>query len=116
MNSAEFTVFDLAAIAVNLAVAYLVVLKEPQPIALLIPILAVTSVITGIIPNRVKSTDQPSAAISDFRTILHLISFVCYAAILLMRFSILEAFGLSIVIGIVTSVFFLITNLILNKL
>ena len=116
MNSAEFTVFDLAAIAINLAVAYYVVLKEPQPVAVLIPILAITSVITGIIPNRTKSTDQPSAAISDFRTILHLISFVCYAAILLMRFSVLEAFGFAIVTGILTAIFFLITNLTLNNL
>ena len=116
MNCLEFTIFDLAAIAVNLAIAYLVVLKSPQPVALLIPILAATSVVTGIIPNRVKSTDTPSAAVTQFRLILHLISFVCYAAILLMRFNLLEALGFTIVTGLLTALFFLITNLTLNKL
>jgi hypothetical protein len=115
MNSLEFTIYDLAAIAINLAVAYFVILKSPQPVALLIPILAATSVATGIIQNRMKPTDS-SAALTEFRSIAHVISFVCYVAILLMRFSILESLGFAIVTGFLAGLFFLITNLTLNKL
>ena len=115
MNSLEFTVFDLVAVAVNLAVAYLVILKSPQPVILLIPILAATSVVTGIIPNRMKPTDK-SVTLTDFRILLHTISFALYIAILLMRFSILETFGFVIVTGLLAAIFFLITNLTLNNL
>jgi hypothetical protein len=115
MNSVEITFYDLAAIAVNLAVAYFVILKSPQPVTLLIPILAATSVVTGIIQNRLKPTDS-SVALTDVRIILNHISFVGYIAILLMRFNILEALGFTIVTGLLTGIFFLITNLTLNNL
>jgi len=115
MNSVEFTIYDLAAIAVNLAVAYFVILKSPQPVTLLIPILAATSVVTGIIQNRMKPTDS-SPALTEVRIILNHVSFVGYIAILLMRFSILESLGFTIVTGLLTGLFFLITNLTLNNL
>lgn len=115
MNSLEFTVYDLAAIAVNLAVAYFVILKSPQPVTLLIPILAATSVITGIIQNRMKPTDS-APALTYVRIILNHISFVGYIALLLMRFSIIESIGFTIVTGLLTGLFFLITNLTLNNL
>ena len=115
MNSLEFTIYDLAAIAVNLAVAYFVILKSPQPVTLLIPILAATSVVTGIIQNRLKPTDS-SPVLTEFRSLFHIISFICYFAILLMRFSILESLGFTIVTGLLTGLFFLITNLTLNNL
>lgn len=115
MNSVEFTLFDLAAIAVNLAVAYFVILQSPQPVTLLIPILAATSVVTGIIQNRMKPTDS-SIALTDVRMILNHISFVGYIGLLLMRFSVLEAIGFTIVTSLLTGLFFLITNLTLNNL
>jgi len=115
MNSVEFTVFDLAAIAVNLAVAYFVVLKSPQPVSLLIPILAATSVVTGILQNRMKPTDH-SVSLTDFRISLHTISFIGYIVILLMRFNPLETLGFVLVTGLLTALFFLLTNLTLNKL
>jgi len=115
MNSVEFTIYDLAAITVNLAVAYFVILQSPQPVALLIPILAATSVVTGIVQNRMKPTDS-SAALTDIRIILNHISFVGYIALLLMRFTILESFGFVILTGLLTGLFFLITNITLNNL
>jgi hypothetical protein len=115
MNSVEFTLLDIAAIAINIAVAYLVTLRAPQPAAVIIPLLAVTSVATGILLNRVKAPNS-SAALTEFRSILHLISFVGYVAILLMRFSIIETVGFVIVTGLLTGLFFLLTNLTLNKL
>ena len=115
MNSLEFTVYDLAAIAINLAVAYFVILKSPQPVTLLIPILAATSVVTGIIQNRLKPTDS-APALTEFRSLVHTISFICYFAILLMRFSIIESLGFAVVTGFLASIFFLITNLTMNNL
>lgn len=115
MNSVEFTIYDLAAIAINLAVAYFVILKSPQPVILLIPILAATSVATGIIQNRMKPTDS-SPTLTEVRIILNHISFVGYIAILLMRFSIIESIGFALVTGLLTALFFLITNLTLNNL
>jgi hypothetical protein len=115
MNSVEFTIYDLAAIAINLAVAYFVILKSPQPVVLLIPILAATSVVTGIIQNRMKPTDS-SVALTDVRIMLNHISFVGYIAILLMRFTILESLGFVALTGLLTGLFFLITNLTLNNL
>lgn len=82
---------------------------------LLIPILAATSVVTGIIQNRMKPTDS-SVALTDIRLLLNNSSFVGYIAILLMRFSILETIGFTLATGLLTGLLFLITNLSLNNL
>ena len=111
----ELTVIDIAGMIVNTLVAYAVVLRNPQPISLLIPILAVTSVLTGIIRNRTKTTGPSSTTLSDITSTLHVSVFFLYIVILLMRFTILETIGFTLVTGVLTAILFAVTNLTLDR-
>lgn len=112
----ELTVVDIAGMIINTLVAYVVVLRNPQPVSLIIPILAVTSVISGIIQNRTKTTGPKSTTLSNLTSILHVGIFLLYIAILLMRFSVLETIGFTLVAGILTAILFALTNLTLDRL
>jgi len=111
----ELTVIDIAGMIINTLVAYAVVLRNPQPVYLIIPILAVTSVISGIIQNRTKPTGPKSTTLSDITSSLHVGVFLLYIVILLMRFSVLETIGFTLVTGILTAILFAVTNLTLDR-
>ena len=112
----ELTVVDIAGMIINTLVAYVVVLRNPQPVSLIIPILAVTSVISGIIQNRTKTTGPKSTTLTYLTSSLHVGVFLLYIAILLMRFSVLETIGFTLVAGILTAILFALTNLTLDRL
>jgi hypothetical protein len=112
----ELTVIDIAGMIINTLVAYVIIIRNPQPISLLIPILAATSVLTGIIRNRTKTTGPSSTTLSDITSTLHVGVFFLYIVILLMRFSILETIGFTLVTGILTAILFAVTNLTLDRL
>ena len=112
----ELTVVDIAGMIINTLVAYAVVLRNPQPVYLIIPILAATSVISGIIQNRTKVSGPKSDTLSNLTSVLHVGVFLLYIVILLMRFTILETIGFTLVTGILTAILFAVTNLTLDRL
>lgn len=116
LTVSELTVIDIAGMIINTLVAYAIILRNPLPVSLIIPILAVTSVLTGIIRNRTKTTGPSSTTLSDLTSALHVGVFLLYIAILLMRFSVLETIGFTLVTGILTAILFAVTNLTLNVL
>ena len=116
LTVSELTVIDIAGMIINTLVAYAIILRNPQPVSLIIPILAVTSVLTGIIRNRTKTTGPSSTTLSDLTSALHVGVFLLYIAILLMRFSILETIGVTLITGILTAILFAVTNLTLDRL
>lgn len=102
------TLTDVVGAIVSLIVAYVVILRNPQPVSLIIPILAVTSVLIHLLQNHVDQDASPA--------LLRIVSFIAYITILSMRFSILETVGFTVATGLVTAILYAITTLALDRI